>query len=107
MSEALTQARTGPRGSAPPTAPTKGVGERSAKSSAVAAVPVLSPYRHAYYCPRCARWVPREEALAGPDGRPLCPRCGGQLRTRARKREGRWKFRRIDLEALLREGWEP
>ena len=107
MSEALTQARTGPRGSAPPAAPTKGVGERSAKSSAVAAVPVLSPYRHAYYCPRCARWVPREEALAGSDGRPLYSRCGGRLRTRTRKREGRWKFRRIDLEALLREGWEP
>jgi uncharacterized paraquat-inducible protein A len=105
----VSEAGTGRRPSAapPPTAPTARVGERSAKSSAVAAVPVLSPYRRAYYCPRCERWVPREEALAGPDGWPLCPRCGGQLRTRARKREGRWKFRRIDLEALLREGWEP
>ena len=87
-------------------APTARGGERSAKSSAVAALPVLSPYRHAYYCRNCERWVPHEEALAGPDGWPLCPRCGGRLRTKARKREGRWEFRRIDVEALLREGWE-
>jgi len=91
----------------PPPAPTAGVGGRSPKSAAVAAVPVLSPYRHAYYCRNCERWVPKEEALAGPDGWPLCPRCGGRLRTKARNREGRWEFRRVDLEALLREGWEP
>ena len=105
----MSEARIVPEGGreTPPTAPTARVGERSAKSPAVAAIPVLSPYRHAYYCPKCERWVPHEEVLAGPDGWPLCPYCGGRLRTKARKREGRWKFRRIDLEALLREWWEP
>ena len=107
MSEARRQPTAAPSPSASPPAPTARGGERSAKSAAVAAVPVLSPYRHAYYCRNCERWVPKEEALAGPDGWPLCPRCGGRLRTRARNREGRWEFRRVDLEALLREGWEP
>jgi hypothetical protein len=109
MSEARRQptAVAAPSPSAPPAAPTNGVGEWSPKSSAVAAVPVLSPYRHAYYCRDCGKWIPKEEALAGPDAWPLCPRCGRPLRTRPRNREGRWKFHRIDLEALLREGVRP
>jgi hypothetical protein len=103
----MSEAHIPPFPAAPPTAPTARGGERSAKSAAVAAVPVLSPYRRMYYCRNCERWVPHEEALAGPDGWPLCPRCGRPLRTRPRNREGRWKFHRIDLEALLREGVRP
>jgi hypothetical protein len=88
----------------PPPAPTaKGEG-RSAKNPAVVALPVLSPYRSAYYCRNCAKWVPKEEALAGPGGRPLCPRCLRPLRTKARKRTKGWEFRRVSEEAVPREG---
>lgn len=106
MSEARPpSAPSPPRPAAPPPpAPTARGGERSAKSSPVAALPVLSPYRHAYYCRRCERWVAHEEALAGPGGRPLCPRCLRPLRTKARKRAGGWEFRRVNVEAVPREG---
>ena len=87
----------------PPPAPVT-LGERSAKNPAVIALPALSPYRHAYYCPRCERWVPHEEALAGPGGRPLCPRCHRPLRTKARKRIKGWEFRGVNVGAVPREG---
>jgi len=46
MSEARTRSPAAPhRADAPPAAPIARGGERSAKSLAVAAVPVLSPYR--------------------------------------------------------------
>ena len=99
MSEALTPRAPHQPVPAPPPAPTNRGGERSDKNSAVVALPVLSPYRSAYYCRNCAKWVPKEEALAGPGGRPLCPRCLRPLRTKARKRAKGWEFRRVGVEA--------
>ena len=111
MSEARTPTIAGSsRAGAPPPAPTARGVERSDKSSAVVALPVLSPYRSAYYCRNCAKWVPKEEALAGPGGRPLCPRCLRPLRTKARKRTRGWEFRRVNMPTSLcgvpREGEE-
>ena len=52
-------------------------------------LPTLSPYRIAYYCSRCGRWLPRERAVLDRAGRPRCPRCGSPLRTKPLWRGGR------------------
>jgi len=45
-------------------------------------LPILSRYRIAYYCSRCARWLLHEQAVLDRMGRPRCPRCGSLLRTK-------------------------
>ena len=64
----------------PAPAPTARVGDLKVKKASP--LPTLSPYRIAFYCARCARWVLREDASFDKAGRPRCPRCGGCLRTR-------------------------
>ena len=52
---------------------------------------VFSPYNLFYYCPRCATWVLKELALRDSRGRPTCPRCLANLRTRPRNPARRWE----------------
>ena len=51
-------------------------------------LPILSRYRIAYYCSRCARWLLHEQAVLDRMGRPRCPRCGSLLRTKPWRRGG-------------------
>ena len=45
----------------------------------------FSPYQNGFgYCPRCRSWHLVAEAPRDGMGRPLCPRCGSNLRTRPR-----------------------
>jgi DNA-directed RNA polymerase subunit RPC12/RpoP len=52
-------------------------------------LPTLSPYRIAYYCSRCGRWLLREQAVLDRAGRPRCPRCGARVRTKPLWRGGK------------------
>lgn len=45
-----------------------------------------SVYRYYYYCSKCGIYVRKDIAKKDSMGRPLCPRCGKQLRIRPKHR---------------------
>jgi len=68
-------------------APTRKGGGKAVKKPLHGA---FSPYNAFYYCPRCARWIPKESARRNAKGYPCCPYCGSPLRTKPRNGK-RWE----------------
>ncbi|MCD6562985.1 MAG: hypothetical protein J7K23_03585 [Thermoproteales archaeon] len=62
---------------------------------------IFSPYSNGYYfCSLCHRWWPKEKVVFDKNGRPVCPVCRKQLRTRPRK-----KYKQTSKKPRLPKYW--
>lgn len=53
------------------------------------AIKPFSPYNLFYYCSRCGLWVLKGDAKRDGMDRPVCPKCGSNLRTSPRKKRNK------------------